>query len=255
MPRAMSSKRDISGQIPAIFDGNQLACQYPGGRMKKLLLIILFMVLVSGTVSAKQVLSLKIGLFHPSLSSDLWDINIENLAFGKRDMLDLYFGGEYEFFLGSRFSISISGETYNKSIASQYKDWEFEDGTPIYQSLSLRITSFEANLKLYPLGFKARIYPFFGAGGGIFAWRYAQWGDFINFDDMSVQEGYAETNTYTLGFSGLAGIGFRLNRSSGIFLEVKYQYLKGELSSFFEGFEKLDLSGLKYNLGFSFFLW
>lgn len=213
------------------------------------------MLIVFGMTSAEQALSLKIGLFQPSLSSDLWDINIENLAFSKQDMLDLYFGGEYEFFLGTRFSISFSGETSNKTIASQYKDWEYDDGTPIYQSFSLRITSFEANLKLYPIGYRAKIYPFLGAGAGIFAWRYAQWGEFINFDDLSVQEGYAETNTYTLGLSALAGIGIKLNQSMGIFLEAKYQYLKGKLSSFFEGFEKLDLSGLKYNLGFTIFLW
>jgi hypothetical protein len=222
--------------------------------MKKLALTILSILLVFGMAFADQALSLKIGLFQPALSSDLWDINIENLAFSKQDMLDLYFGGEYEFFLGSRFSISFGGETYNKTIASQYTDWEYDDGTPIYQSLSLRITSFEANLKLYPMGYRAKIYPFLGAGAGIFAWRYAQWGEFINFDDMSVSEGYAETNTYTLGFSGLAGIGIRLNRSTGLFLEVKYLYLKGKLSSFFEGFEKLDMSGLKYNLGFTLFL-
>ena len=44
------------------------------------------------------------------------------------------------------------------------------------------------------------------------------------------------------------------DKNQWVFVEVKYQYLKGELSSFFEGFEKLDMSGLKYNLGFSFFL-
>lgn len=223
--------------------------------MKKTALIIISILIVYGMAGADQAISLKIGLFQPFLRSDLWEINIENLAFGKQDMLDLYFGGEYEFFLGSRFSISISGETYNKTIASQYEDWEYDDGTPIYQSLSLRITSFEANLKLFPIGYRTKIYPFLGAGIGIFAWRYAQWGEFIDFTDMSVQDGYAETNTYTLGFIGLAGIGFKLNRSTGLFLEAKYQYLKGGLSSFFEGFEKLDMSGLKYNLGFTFYLW
>ncbi|MCK4942248.1 MAG: hypothetical protein KAS65_01665 [Candidatus Aminicenantes bacterium] len=223
--------------------------------MKKINLCILILLVLSGISSANQAFSLKIGLFQPSLSSDLWDINIENLAFGKQDMLDLYYGAEYEFFLGSRFSISFNGGTYNKTIYSQYKDWEYEDGNPILQNLSLRITSLEANLKLYPTGHKGKLYPFIGIGAGIFAWRYAQWGDFLNFEDLSVQEGYAETSTYTLGFNALAGIGFRFNRSSGLFFEAKYQYLKGELSSFFEGFEKLDLSGLKYNLGFTFFFW
>jgi hypothetical protein len=70
---------------------------------------------------------------------------------------------------------------------------------------------------------------------------------------LTVQEGYAETNTYSMGFNGKAGIGIRLGHYFGLIFQAKYQYLKGQLSSFFEGFEKLDLSGFHYSLGFCFF--
>ncbi|MCK4835214.1 MAG: outer membrane beta-barrel protein [Candidatus Aminicenantes bacterium] len=221
--------------------------------MKKILVIILSISVLSGMVMGRQILQLKVGLFQPSLDSDLWEINMENLALGKQDMLELFYGAEYEFFINNILSLSLEGGLYQKTIYSQYRDWEYEDGTPIYQNLSLRITSLEVNVKLYPIGYKKLIFPFVGAGVGIYGWRYEQWGDFINFEDLTVQEGYAETSTYTAGFNGKAGIGFRFGPFFGLFLEAKYQYLKGQLSSFFEGFGKLDLSGFKYNLGFCFF--
>jgi hypothetical protein len=221
--------------------------------MKKNILIILIMFFISGIAMGKQMFQLKIGLFQPSMDSDLWEINMENLALGKQDMLEIFYGAEYEFFIKNILSISLEGGHYQKTIYSQYRDWEYEDGTPIYQNLSLRITSFELDFNLYPLGYKNLTFPFIGAGVGLYAWQYEQWGDFINFDDLTVQEGYAETSTYTVGFNGKAGIGVRFGHFFAMTLEAKYRYLKGQMSSFFEGFEKLDLSGFQFNLGFCFF--
>lgn len=221
--------------------------------MKKLFLTILILSLVSGMAMGRHLFQLKIGLFQPEMNSDLWEINMENLALGKQDMLDITYGAEYEFFINRFLSVSLEGGQYQKTVFSQYLDWEYEDGTPIYQNLSLRITSFELDLKLYPLGHKKIFFPFIGAGVGIYGWRYEQWGDFINFEDLTVSEGYAETSTYSLGFNGKAGFGIRFGHVFGLTFQAKYQYLKGRLSSFFEGFEKLDLSGFQYSLGFCYF--
>ena len=35
-------------------------------------------------------------------------------------------------------------------------------------------------------------------------------------------------------------------------MQAKYQYVRGQLSSFFEGFELLDLSGMTYQFGLTF---
>jgi len=224
--------------------------------MKKLLIILLLFFVLNGTTVQAHSLNLKIGWFKPTLDSDLWEINIENLAFDKRDMTDIYYGAEFEFFMNRIVSLAFEGGFFQKNIFSLYKDWEYEDGSPIYQNLSLSIYSFELNFKLYPLGNKKGFFPFLGAGAGIYAWRYEQWGDFINFEDLSItQDVYAETNTIDLGFNAKAGIGFRFTRTVGIIFEAKYQYIKGHLSSFFEGFENLDLGGLTFNLGLNILFW
>jgi hypothetical protein len=77
--------------------------------------------------------------------------------------------------------------------------------------------------------------------------------DFIDFEDGTISDGYAESDKLSIGFNGRAGIVFRIRRSFGISVEARYIYLKDDLSSYFEGFEKLDMSGLTFNFGVNFF--
>lgn len=222
--------------------------------MKKTTLIIITALMLSSISMGNQSITLRVGLLQPQLDSDLWQINMENLTFDKQDMLDILYGAEFEFYLGKFLSVFFEGSSYQKSIYSMYRDWQHEDGRSIHQNISLRITSLEAGFLLYPLGSDKRFYPFMGVGAGLYAWKYAQWGEFINFDDLTIEEGYAETNTYSLGANARAGLGFKFNPAFGVSLEAKYHYLKGRLSSYFEGFENLDLSGFTTNLGFTFYI-
>jgi len=216
--------------------------------MKKVTLMICITVLAAGLLSA-QSLNLKIGIFKPAIASDLWEINLENLAFKKADMLAAYYAAEYEVFMGRRASFTLEIGDYSRTINSEYRDYTWEDGAPIYQNLSLRITPMEVGLKLYPAGHRGIFNPFAGVGVGLYKWTYEQWGDFINFETMDVYEGHAITDTYSFGFNGRLGFVYRFSRSFGVLIEGRYQYLKGELSGDFEEFEKLDLSGFSAVLG------
>lgn len=222
--------------------------------MKKAAAIILSILVVGLVPLTAQSLNLKIGLFQPNMNSDLWETNMENLALNKQDMQDLIYALEYEIFIHSRFAISLELWHYEKEHYSAYKDYEYDDGSPINQNLALSISSLELNVKVYPTSYRRAFNPFIGAGIGIYRWIYEQWGDFINFEDWTVFEGYADTRAYTLGFNGRAGFVFRFRRSVGFSFEAKYQYLKGQLSSLFEGFGKLDMSGLTLSIGLNLFL-
>lgn len=222
--------------------------------MKKIFFVFLLIITIGFfSLKAQNNLNFKIGLFVPSLSSDLWDVNIENLTFNKEDFRDVYYAMEYEFFINRKLSLSFETGRYKHEEYSMYRDYEYDDGSPIYQNLSLKITSFELNFKIYPMGTRARIYPFIGGGAGLYAWKYEQWGDFIDFEDGTISDGYAESDKLSIGFNGRAGIVFRIRRSFGISVEARYIYLKDDLSSYFEGFEKLDMSGLTFNFGVNFF--
>ena len=221
--------------------------------MKKTALTFLAVWLGSMALAA-QSYNLKIGLFLPSLKSDLWQINRENLAFKKSDMNNAYFAFEYEYFLNRSSSLSLELGSYNRILYSEYKDYEYDNGTPIYQNLSLRITPVEVTYRFYPVGHRRVFIPYLGVGGGVYFWRYAQWGEFIDFETGDVNEGNAVTRAATLGFSARAGFILRLQRSLGIAFEGKYQYLRGRLSDYFEGFNQLDLSGFTATIGVNVYL-
>jgi hypothetical protein len=209
---------------------------------------------LSSMALAAQSYNLKIGLFQPSLSSDLWRINMDNLIFKKSDMSNTYYAFEYEFFLNRYSSLSLELGSYNRNLYSEYRDYEYDDGTPIYQNIALRITPLELTYKLYPIGHRRMFIPYLGVGGGMYFWRYEQWGEFIDFETGDVNEGNAVTRTISIGFNARAGIVLRLQRSLGIAIEGKYQYLRGRLSDYFEGFNQLDLSGLTATIGLNVYL-
>lgn len=222
--------------------------------MKKVTFVILTILMVGFLTLNGQSLNFKIGAFYPSMESDLWDVNLENLAFDKSDMLGTYLGAELEFFMGRYFSFALEGGYYHQDVFTEYKEFEHEDGTPIYHDLSLKIASMEADLKIYPLGHRRLFNPFIGGGIGLYTWKYIQGGEFIDFEEMTVFEGEAHTKTTTIGFNAKGGFVYRFRRSMGISFEARYVYLKGQQSSLFEGFNKLDLSGLTLNIGVQLFL-
>ncbi|MBN2400442.1 MAG: hypothetical protein JXI33_08915 [Candidatus Aminicenantes bacterium] len=221
--------------------------------MKRTLALLICLALGSGFIFS-QSFNFKIGLFNPSLKSDLWQDNMQNLAFNKTDMLNTYYAAEYEIFLNRFTSFSLEIGKYSKDVYSQYKDYTDQDGSPIFQNISLSITPIEANIKLYPFGHRKMVYPFFGAGLGLYAWTYQQWGDFIIFPGLDIENGFAETETFSVGFNCRAGLVFRFHHRVALTFEGKYQYVRGQLSGYFEGFEMLDLGGITATVGVHFFL-
>ncbi|MBN2346474.1 MAG: hypothetical protein JXO51_08780 [Candidatus Aminicenantes bacterium] len=198
-------------------------------------------------------MNLKFGLFVPSLQSDLWEVNLQNLTFDKADMINTYYAGEYEMFLGRNASLSFEIGSYTRNVYAQYRDYTFENDAPIFQNISLRLTPIEANLKFYPMGHRYRVFPFVGAGVELVAWTYQQWGDFINFENDSVNEGFAESRRLAVGLNARAGLVFRFQSRLAFALEAKYQHVKGRLSEYFEGFAPLDLGGFSANASINFY--
>lgn len=217
--------------------------------MKKLL--ILSSIILISIPSFSDSLKLKLGQFSPSQESDLWKINRENLYLEKKDFEGSFISLEWEIFTKRNLSFSFEVGSYSRELTTSYRDWEYEDGSPIYQSLSLSIVPIEANINFYPIGAHRPIAPYFGGGIGIYFWKYVQEGDFVDFTTWEVFSGSYETTTSGIGTNIRGGISWRISRSVGFFGEAKYLFLKDNLSSDFQGFEKFDLSGLDLLVGIS----
>jgi hypothetical protein len=221
--------------------------------MKRTIILLMIFGLGSGILLSQNI-NLKIGICMPSMQSDLWEDNMQNLAFNKTDLISSYFGIELEMFLNRYSSLSLEIGSYNNTTYSQYKDYTYQDGSPIFQNISLRITPMEVGVKFYPLSHSHVFCPYFGAGAGLYAWTYQQWGDFIIFPAGDIVEGFAETKTYSFGLNARAGLVFRFHPRVALAIEGKYQYLRGRLSEYFEGFELLDLGGITATFGVNIYM-
>ena len=224
-------------------------------KMKRLSLVLVLLVAAGLMPLSSQSVNFKAGVFIPSMESELWDINLSNLNFSKADMVDVYYTAEYEQFINRFLAVGLEGGIYKQEIFSAYRDFVFEDDTPIEQNLSLRITSLELNIRLYPMGIRKTVYPYISAGPGIYFWKYEQWGYFIDSIDGTVDQGFADSSRVALGFNARAGLVARIGKTTGVSFEAKYLYLKDNLSDLFQDFDKLDMNGLSFNFGIHFFIW
>jgi hypothetical protein len=96
-----------------------------------------------------------------------------------------------------------------------------------------------------------RVRPYLGLGGGMYAWRLREAGDFIDFglDPPEVFSAAFETDGVTFGFVGLLGLEVHLNPTLGFLLEGRWHWADDGLTGDFEGLGTLDLSAVEVTGG------
>ena len=251
--------------------------------MKKTLmisLIILIIVFLVPSLAKADTVSFKVGYFIPRAESDLWQIEFENMDFKKSDFMGSNFGFSYEYFLTRELSLALSIDGYTRKKVGLYNDYiketvggqdyafDYGEGYGISHVFDVSITPIQVSLKIAPLGRKGSFIPYVGGGVGIYLWNVRIQGDMIDFSDpvefydTSLDEyviGYPvyitdarEENKIKLGYHALGGVMFPIANRISIEGEFKYNFLKGNFSESFLGFEAFDLSGYQISIGLNY---
>ena len=230
--------------------------------MRRPVLSLIVVLVVSGLVApatsyAQQSLNIYVGAFVPKgadsrTDNDVLVGNLENagLLFKIGDFKGATVGGEWLFGLGERFDAGLGLGIYSKTVPSIYGDLTHANGDEIEQDLKLRVVPFTATVRFLPLGRVAAIQPYIGAGVGVFAWRYSETGEFVDFTDSSIFRDSFSGSGATAGPVVMGGVGFPVGAWS-IGAEVRYQSAQGELPDD-QGFSgtKIDLGGFSYLASF-----
>ncbi len=177
--------------------------------MKKYLIILLALILLTPSLAFSGILTFKIGFFVPQAQSDLWDIEFENMNFGKTHFYNSGFAFSYEYFLTRELSFTIGVDSYTKNKGGIYEDYFGVYGTVfgiaddlafpneyegdfysdemfnIFHSFSVSITPIQFSLKITPLGRKGKMIPYIGGGVGVYIWYVRIRGDMADFNDTS----------------------------------------------------------------------
>ncbi len=220
--------------------------------MLVLLVILAIFVRAAPAHAQQQSVTLTLGYFavrgeDARISDDVLVENLETRLFTFRlgDFNNVSAGGEWLIGLGEYVEAGVGLGFYRRTVASTYKDFVDVDGSEIEQDLKLRVIPFTTTIRFLPFGRSAALQPYVGAGLGIYAWRYSEVGDFIDFSDFAVfrEQFVAEGND--VGAVVLGGVRVPFGSRFAVGGELRYQTVQGTVgveNGFLE--ERIDLGGL-----------
>ncbi len=205
------------------------------------------------TASAQQAINFSLGSFalrgaDGRTTGDLTDedVLIENSRVFDLDVNDfnsISLGAEYLYPIGEYLEASGGVAFTRRTVPTVYSEFVRPNGSEIEQDLSLRIVPITGTIRVLLLGRRGVVQPYVGAGIGVFAWKYREEGDFIDFSlrGLPVFEATYEESGTSIGPVAVFGARVPLG-AVAVGGELRYQKATGDLSDDFLG-SKIDLGG------------
>jgi hypothetical protein len=230
--------------------------------MRRWLVSLSAVALVAGFIappaaSAQQSLNLFVGgatlRAEDARNSD--DVLVQDrtfLDFNIGDFNGATIGGEWLVGLGNMFEGGLGLGFYQRTVPAADRFSTFQDTNALIEAnLKLRVVPFTATVRFLPLGHRAGIEPYLGAGVGVFAWRYSETGDFVASDNVTIVHGNFVGSGSKAGPVVLGGVRVPMGPVA-VGGEVRYQSAVANLPGD-QGFagSKIDLGGFNYLLTFN----
>lgn len=172
----------------------------------------------------------------------------------KSDWIGALGGAQYNFKIARGLEIGLGVDGYSRTLDTEYRDYERDNGQPIRQRLRLEIVPVSAELRLTSTRRYDRVKPFLAIGADLFYWRYEEFGDFVRFSDpaLPVREDSFVSDGATPGFHVSGGLRIGITDDVGLIAQGRYQWGSTNMGKGFrDDFpdNKLDLSGATATLG------
>jgi opacity protein-like surface antigen len=151
--------------------------------------------------------------------------------------------------LGDYFEAGAGASFSRRTVPSVYTEFIDEDGTEIDQESRMRLMPVAVTVRVLPLGQTSPVQPYLGGGLAIVAWRYSEFGEFIDFqrNNAIFREQYVASGNAT-GPVILGGLRFAGDAMSGGF-EVRYHSADAPLGDRFATLDpdlRIDVGGWTY---------
>jgi hypothetical protein len=204
--------------------------------------------------AAQQTLNFTLGGFVPHgfdsrVSGDTLVENRDFLFFEMDDFHGFTTGAEWLIPIAEYFEVGAGIHFYNRTVPSVYEDFVDDDGTEIDQDLKLRIIPLTATVRVLPLGQQRAVQPYFGAGVGLFNWRYSESGEFVDFRDDTIFRDSFVADGNEPGVLAFGGLRFATDSFSAGG-EIRYQAADADLEDDNFVGTKIDLGGWTYAFTF-----
>jgi len=214
-------------------------------------LLIAAFIGIPAAAQAQQSVSFYLGGFSPKGGSSR---TFDDVLFNEQSYLLFNLDGFDAPVMGGEFLIALGNHTeagagigfYSESQPSTYASLISEFGGEIQQQLELRIVPITLTYRFLPLGRRSMVQPYVGAGVGVFPWRYAESGQFVDADSFIFTDRFESSGT-DVGPVILGGARFSFGKFD-VGGEIRYQGATGDLDAqeFGTVASKIDLGGFSY---------
>jgi len=203
--------------------------------------------------------TLRGGFASPTASSDVFSFSAKQLTVAKGDFGSAAVGADLGFRVSDRLDLQFSAASMGRNVNSEFRDWVDDDDRPIEQRTSFRRAPVTAGLKYFltspgrSLGRLAwvpsKFTPYVAGGGGAMWYSFRQSGDFVDFKTLKVFSSNLSSSSWAPMAYGAGGIDYSLSPHLSLTTEGRYDYARATMNNSFEGFNRIDLSGLSANVG------
>jgi len=193
---------------------------------------------------------LRMGLFTPRGDSEYWRSAEDEFTTHASDLEDIVFGGDWVHQFSPFVGVMLSGDYYQGQSDMAYRNFIDAHGHDIRHTTTFEESPFTAGVVFQLAPDELPIHPYIGAGGGLYAWRLEEAGDFVDFDfHNDVFHDHFEDSGATFGYYGLVGLDVPFSHNFSVFGEARWDYAKDDLSADFAGLGKIDLGGRRITGG------
>jgi hypothetical protein len=216
-------------------------------------------------------LTIRAGYSIASANSDFYRLSSKDLTLDKSDFNAPTLGAEIALRVTPQLDFTVDGAWAGVNRKSHYRDFVDGDGLEIEQTTDLRRVPLTANLRAYlvPRGrsvgrlayIPAKVVPWVGAGAGLTWYKVQQSGDFMNVDSCNelqtaaacaVFSDHFESSGWGPALQGMGGVDITLTPRIAITGDARYVWSHASMDDSYEGYDKIDLSGVSVALGLTF---
>jgi hypothetical protein len=194
-------------------------------------------------------------------SSDLFSFTTQQLTLSKRDFSSPSGDAELAVRLGDRWELALGAGVAEMNKNSEFRHYIDNFDKPIEQRTGFRRVPITLDIKRY-LGstgrsigkyvwIPSRLVPYVGVGAGAMFYRFIQEGDFVDYETLDVFHGRFLSDGWTMTEHVRGGVDYSLSPRFVFTTDARFTYARAPLSKDFDGFHRLDLSGLSTTAGLS----
>ena len=217
--------------------------------------LTLLALLVASSRAGAGGLDLRIGGYFPRGNETLFEDDRSLYFVEKSDFYGVYGGIEYNQVVLDNVELAIHFDGYGRTVDTSYRDYTWDDGSEIRQSLKLSMLPLGVSVRFVPTSKRTKIAPFVGGGVDAIFYDYEEYGDFVCFPpasgtcrfDYDVVADAFEADGTAFGFHALGGLRVYLNRDIAIVAEGRYQWAEDDMGDDFT--LRIDLSGWTFTVG------